>query len=48
MTEPDRRTIAADYLASLTDRELSTFVDEARGINEARDLVRHLFGNQED
>ncbi|USI88762.1 hypothetical protein [Rhodococcus pyridinivorans] len=47
MTDPDRRALAADYLSSLTDTELHQFVDEARGITEARELVRHLFNTQE-
>lgn len=47
MTDPDRRALAADYLASLTDKELHQFVNDARGITEARALVRELFGNND-
>lgn len=47
MTNPERRQ-AADYLASLTDHELNQFVDEARGLTDARQLVRDLFNSKED
>ena len=45
MSDNQRRAASAYYIASLTDQELTDFVDEARGITEARELVRHLFSN---
>lgn len=44
MSDNDRRQLAADYIASLTDNELNQFIEDSRGVTAKRQLLREALG----